>query len=363
MRLLDLEPIIEDNIEAGIATELISSPGRGKSEFVEGLVKKWSARDGFQWGYATCFLATMNPSDLMGYMVPKALPEGGLASVFTLPPWMLTRPTAEHPLGQPLSTFKRGILLLDEWGQGDGDTKKAAAQLLLKGEIGPHKLPPGWGVIAASNQKSDRSGVTKEFDFVINRRQEIIITDDMPSWQDWAARNGISPLTCAFAEQNPQVVFTDGVPDKQGPWTTPRSLVMVDRLMQRKAARNGGEFPSDPATVESITGIMGAGAAQYFAFMKLAQEMPKYDDIVKNPSDTKVPTKPDVQMLVCYDLAHRITDKDAGAVIEYIERFPKEFSVTFATTACKRRPMLAATPAFHKWCKANSNLMALITAR
>lgn len=361
MKLLEIRDVIEDNLEAGISTEIESSPGRGKSELIEQMVANNSKRDGFEWGLATCFLATMNPSDMMGYMVPTRMADGSLASVFTTPSWMLTAPSAAHPNGQHIKNFKRGILFLDEYGQGDADTKKVAAQLLLKGEVGPHKLPPGWGVVAASNGKGDRSGVTKDFDFVINRRMKVQVTDDIDSWLDWAHRNDMSALTCAFAKTNPQIVFTDGVPEKQGPWTTPRSLAMADRLLRVKAARNGGKMPSDPITVQAITGLMGAGAAQYFAFLKLQQETPDYADIIKNPSGTKVPSKPDVQMLICYDLAHRVTAKDCAAVIEYVERMPKEFAVTFATTACKRQPALVAAPAFHAWAKANSSLMAAVS--
>jgi hypothetical protein len=298
-------------------------------------------------------------------MVPTRVknPDGteSLASTFTTPAWMMTKPTPEYPNGRHINTFKRAIVFLDEFGQADGDTKKAAAQLMLKGEVGPHRLHEGVGIIAASNGKGDRSGVTKSFDFLINREDEINITDDLTSWQDWAVTRGnVMPLTIAFATQNPQIVWLEGVPTEQGPWTTPRSLVMADRLLQKKAQRNGGQLPDDPATVEQITGIMGAGAAQYFAFVKLEREMPKYADIVKNPKGVKVPSKPDAQMLVCYSLAHSIQLKDAAPVIEYMERMPKEFAVTFATTAARRQPMLAMDPAFDKWARQNSSLMAAI---
>ena len=39
----------------------------------------------------------------------------------------------------------------------------------------------------------------------------------------------VTQTTCAFVKQNPQIVFADGVPKEQGPWTTPRSTVLADR--------------------------------------------------------------------------------------------------------------------------------------
>lgn len=365
MRFSDLRPAIVHNIEAGISTHLASPPGVGKSDFVEDLIKWLNKRDGEgTWGFVTCFLATFSPTDLMGYMVPTKIvnPDGSqaLASVFTTPSWMMTAPSEKYPHGRHINTYKRGIVFLDEWSQADGDTKKAAAQLKLKGEIGPHKLHKGISVISAGNRSSDRSGVTKEFDFVINREQRIDITPDLVSWQNWAIANNVTPLTIAFATSNPNIMFGDEVPKEQGPWTTPRSMCMADRLLQQYMSVNGGEIPNDPALAEQLHGMMGPGAAQYLAHMKLAREMPKYDEIVRDPKGAKLPKAPDAQMLVCYSLAHQIKPKDATPVVEYIDRLDKEFAVTFATTACKKQPMLVAEDAFDKWARKNSSLMAAI---
>ena len=47
-------------------------------------------------------LATYTPSDLLGYMVPTKIdnPDGtkALASTFTIPPWMMTKPTSRISL-------------------------------------------------------------------------------------------------------------------------------------------------------------------------------------------------------------------------------------------------------------------------
>ena len=365
MRLLDLRQAVIDNIDARISTHIKSGPGIGKSDFVEQLIKWLNKRDGEgTWGLATCFLATFTPTDLLGYMVPTKVtnPDGtvSLASVFTTPSWMMTKPTAEYPHGRHINTYKRGIVFLDEWSQADGDTKKAAAQLKLKGQVGPHQLHDGIAVISAGNRKDDRSGVTKEFDFVINREEELEIHPDFPSWENWAIENNIMPLTIAYAQQHPQIVFDGKVPTEQGPWTTPRSLCAADKLLQVKMKRNGGEIPESPEVAEQLFGLMGAGAAQLLSYIKIQREMPKYSEIVKDPRGVKVPTKPDAQMLVCYQLAHEIKLKDASQIVEYMERMPKEFAVTFATTACKRQVALVDEPAFVKWAQQNSSLMAAI---
>jgi hypothetical protein len=345
-------------LASGISLELVSSSGRGKSEFVHDTIGIMSQQTGVQWGQSIMFLATQTPVDLIGYVFKGEREWDGkkvAVSEPTLPPWMITTE------GKPVWEYKRGILFLDEYGQGEADVKRASAELLLNRRLGPWQLPDGWSVIAASNRASDRSGVTKSFDFVINRKMEISITDDIEAWTEWATEKGnVMPLTIVFANQNPQIVFADGVPDKQGPWCTPRSLVMADRLLQTLSG-DGGDIPMDPDVVELVGGLIGVGqAGQYFSFVRLEREMPKYEHIVKRPTEVKVPEKPDAQMLVCYNLAHRVVADDCPSVIKYVERMPKEFAVTFAKAACKRMPSLVTTPAFTKWAIENSSLMAAI---
>ena len=93
-------------LDSGVSIELISAPGRGKSEFVLDQTRQQSKIDRHEWGFATCFLATMTPADLMGYMVPVDQ-DGHKISRFTLPPWYRTHD------GRLLHEFKRGVLFLD----------------------------------------------------------------------------------------------------------------------------------------------------------------------------------------------------------------------------------------------------------
>jgi len=342
--------------DTGISVELQSSPGIGKSDIIAQLIDELSARDGEPWGFQVMMLATQTPMDLLGYMMPDTREYSGKSvrvSDWTLPPWMLTRE------GKPVTEYKRGILFLDEYGQGEPDVKRASAELLLNRRLGPWQLPEGWAVVAASNRDKDRSGVTKSFDFVINRRGLIEVVPDLDAWTEWANTAGVMPLTIAFANNNPHIVFSGEVPEKQGPWCTPRSLVMADKLLRRMA--QDGELADSPVANALVSGIIGgAASAQYFSFVRLEQEMPKFEKIVAEPDKVKVPDRPDAQMLVCYNLAHRVDEQTAEPVATYMDRFPKEFGVTFIKAATQRNYKLLTTPAFRKWCSENSSLMAAV---
>lgn len=358
MHFNDLRRRMPALLDSGISIELKSAPGRGKSEFVAQTVGAMSKQDENPWGFCSLFLATQTAPDLLGYMFKGELEyEGRKVSITdpTMPAWMVTHD------GKPCWHYERGILFLDEFGQGQQDVKAAAAELLLNKRLGKWELPPGWSVIAASNRLTDRSGVTKSLDFVINRRMEIEITDDLQSWEDWAFKNKIEPLFISFANQNPNIVFSEGVPEKQGPWCTPRSLVMLSRVLD-KLRDDDNKIPTDKSAIEFASGMIGqAAAAQLFAHVKLGHEMPSIEEIIKNPTKVKVPTKPDANILITYNLAARITDKNADPIITYMERLPAEFAVTFAKAACRREPTLIYCKAFEQWSDKNASLMTAIT--
>lgn len=356
MHFNDLRRVFPAILDSQTSVELISAPGRGKSTFVKEFIDERNA-NGEDWGFAVCFLATMTPPDLIGYIFKGEREYDGktiAVSEPTAPLWMFT------DQGQPLSHHKRGVLFLDEYGQGETDVKRASAELLLNRQLGPWKLPEGWSVVAASNRTTDRSGVTKSLDFVINRRVELHVTDDLNSLTEWMWKHEVDPTFIAFTETNPHIVFTDGVPEKQGPWCTPRSIVMCANLLGRMRDPEGN-IPIDATAVELASGIIGeAAAAQLIATIKLGLEMPKYEDIIAKPDKVKVPGKPDALMLVSYNLAARVTKADAGPVVAYMKRFPKEFAVGFMKIAVKRDAKLLLTDAFEDWVDENATLMSVI---
>ncbi len=352
MKFSELQAIAPKLIAGGQSRLLTSAPGRGKSEVVLGIYESIAKAEPGEWQYVDLFPATMTPADMMGYMVPREV-DGTLISAFTLPPWMVTRDN------KPIDMTKKVFLFVDEYDKADADVKKLCAELLLHKRIANHFLPKGSVVWAAANRSQDRSGSTKDFDYIINRRNQIEITDDLPSWERWATANGVNPVLIHFAKQNPNIVFSDGVPEKQGPWCTPRSAVLC--MKDLEAIGGNGRIPTDGTAIELASGWIGeAPAAQLFSSIRLAYEMPAYSEIIRDPQGTMVPDAPDAQMLIAYQLAHRVTAKEIDSVITYIERMPKEFSVTFADAACRRDHNLIDTAAIGKWCANNSTLMAAI---
>lgn len=350
-------------LDAGVPVEIGSAPGAGKSESIDQLVTQLSNRDSFEWGICKIFIATQTPVDLLGYLVPghadftdpitKEITRTRV-SEFTMPLWMIS------DKGVPMNHYKRGVVVFEEWDKGEPDVKKSSAEIILNGKAGPWKLHSGIGRICLVNRTEDRSGSTKNFDFIINRRAEFTILADVEGWREWALVNNIDPLFVAFASKYPEVVFANKIPDKQAPFCTPRSLVKLAQVLPLRKD-GAGKMKMDPVTTEIITGMIGQAAGlQLAAWIRLRHETPDWEDILKDPTGIELPSKPDAQLMVCYECAHRVDTKTAAKCVSFIKRLPAQFSVTFAKAAVRRNYDLINTQAFVDWVAKNASLLNAI---
>jgi hypothetical protein len=354
MFLRDFSKRVVGYYKTGNCITLRSKPGRGKTTVIEGAPAVISRALGKNIGFSYISAPVLTPADAIGYLIPSKDKEGNAASFFTRPFWWYT---AE---GKPLEQYDGGVVMVDEEDKADPDVKKIIGEMGLTGRCGPHMLPKGWVVWMAGNYRSDRSGSTRELDHLINRRCEIEIKDDIEGWKSWALSAGLPAIALAFAEQNPNVLFSDA-PSVQGPWCTPRSFVMcILHLMQ--FANADGKLPTDNAAQEDAKGYIGAAAAaQLMAMIRLELELPSLADIMAGPMSAPVPDRADAQMLVAYSLAARAEPGNMDILVAYMERFPQEFSVLFASAACERDGNLLNTSAMDGWCQRNGSLMVTIS--
>jgi len=340
----------------GLSVYLVGPSGRGKTSVMEQSPELLTAANpGKTFGFVCINGAAFTLTSATGYLWPTE--EGGKQySRFTRPDWWITSE------GKPLEAYDGGIILVDEADKLGADEKKIMGEGALSKRLASHQLPPGWVVWFAGNTAKDRSGSTKEFDHLINRRMEIKVDDDLDSLVQFMERQGCLPETILFAQENPNIVFPENVPEKQGPWCTPRSLVATDQFLQLlMQVKKLDTIPTTADVTEQMAGSIGAGAAaQYMATVRLGQELPSYEDIVAKPTTIAVPTRPDAQMLAIYKLAARVTKKEIGPVLDYVKRLPKEFAINFARSATKRDMSFINTQAFREWCAENASLVNVL---
>jgi hypothetical protein len=382
-------------IEAGNAVLLQSGSGLGKSSVAYQMFMELRDRDapkGIKWGFGTIFAATQTPPDLIGYQYkgerefvigkrPKLDATGapvvdGQGNVVlednvkkitvtdpSIPLWMISTE------GKPAFMYDRFFLLIDEYGQGEGDVKRAVAEIFLNGGTAPWYLPPGSVRIACTNQGA-RYGVSKDFDFCIARRCLINIEGDiettlryMDKPYDHQGRTWqTTPVVKAWAAANPQIVF-EAEPKEQGPWCNPRQLCAVDRYLQVKWEQQGNQ-DIGPNMIASIAGLIGMPAAtSLLAHLEFLTQLPSYADVVADPANTPVPTRADLQMLMAYQMAGYTQVKDLGPCIQYVQKLPKDMGVTYIAALLRRDYKgIINQPAMQAWINKNAALVSIIAS-
>lgn len=326
-------------IETGVRypIEVRSMPGMGKSEAINQVAAELSAEWEQEVGIHTVFLSQIEPYDVGGIMMPVEV-DGTLHTKRSV-----------SPLLGKLADYPYGLLFLDEFAQANPDVQKTTGELLLKGLAGDTQLPITTLVIAASNRLHDRSGVTKTLAFIENRRMLVELRPDVDGWIDWALQNGVTPAAVTFAKQHPGIVFPDSVPDKPGPFCTPRSLTQLDRMLV--------EMPEalQPAV---INGYLGEGAgAQFSAHMRMFGELADFEDVVEAPMKAKLPDRPDATYAMMQLVAFKVTQDTADPVFDYLMRMPKEFQISGIRTCLMRCRQIVGTPKFSKWVMENRDLI------
>lgn len=377
------------SVEAGNSVLMVSPSGIGKSQLQLSIfneIKQRDAAKGIRWGLGIVFAATQCPPDLIGfqfkgereYVIGQDAEGKDIVRKITItdpsiPLWMLSVPHGDDPGGKPAFLYDRFFLIIEEYGQGEADVKRAMAEIFLNGGTAPWYLPPGSIRVASSNEGS-RYGVTKDFDFCIARRTLINIHGDIDVWlDDFADKPYIyqgkqwqtMAVTKAWARQNPSVVF-EKEPEKQGPWCNPRTLCAFDRYLQVKKQLNGGKLdPNDGGLIDVGNGTIGGPATMsYVGNLQFALELPTYQEVVSDPDNTPVPTKPDLLMLMAYQLAEWAQPEHIGECITYVQRMKqKDMSITFVSSIVRRNyDAFINLPAMQAWLNKNAALMSIIVS-
>ena len=318
-------------------------------------------------GLGRVFMATQQDVDAFGLPWPGTVEHEGKTFNVTrplLPGWYMSTE------GLPASCYDIFLLIMEEWGQGGAEAKKAFASVMLEKGVPGYYLPEGSHILALTNVDA-ADGITTEFDFVIGRRKEYTITGDVKVWdEDFASHPymhggkvwNVSPLFRAHAMARPEVFF-EAKPKVQGPWSNPRSQCAVDRYVQVLTEQNGGTVPlGDAGMMQGMEGGFGMPATQsVLEFAEFQINLPKYEDVVKDPDGTPVPQSADQLMLMAYGLAARTLPDDLSPCIKYAQKLGKSMAVTYAQSLLRRDYAgVVHHPAMQAWISKNAALLTAV---
>ena len=315
-------------LKADLVPMIKGSPGLGKSDIVRSIAKD------FNLELVDVRLSQLDAVDMSG--LPSL--EGDKATF---------KPMNLFPLeGDRIPEGKNGFLLfLDELNSAPLSIQAASFKLILDRYVGSHKLHSKCKIVAAGNKSTDKGIVNRISTPMQSRMIHLNLEPDHNQWIEWAENNSIDYRITAFIGYRPELLFKFDPNHADDTFPCPRTWAFLSKITKSHEKLSNGLLPL-------LAGTVGEGTAiEFFSFCELFEKLPKYSQIVNNPTGTKIPTDEDPSQLyaVTSMISEHVDADTFGKAIKYIKRLPNEFQVLCMVGITRRQPNLKNTPEGNQW--------------
>lgn len=286
------------------------APGLGKSDIIAEAARLAEAE------MIISHPAVADPTDAKGL---PWVAKDGMSATF-LPFGELSRATR---------ATKSTVWFLDDLGQAPAAVQASFMQLLLARRVNEHHLPDCVTFIAATNRRTDRAGVSGILEPVKSRFVSIVnLEANEEDWVKWAMGHGITEHVIAFIRFRKDLLskFEASADLTNSP--VPRTWAHASKIL--------GMNLSPVVQSAALAGAIGEGACvEFLSFLKLYQELPNIELILKDPKKTEIPTNPAILYAVVTALGMKCDDKNFSNISVYAERLMKKDKGEFAALLLK----------------------------
>ena len=330
---------------------LRGQPGIGKSSILHGIKEYF-------------------PDHFLSYIDAANLDLGDIAMPVVDREELITEYAPNARFGVGRNQTKPVVMMIDELGKASRPVMNMLLPVILERRIGDLTLPAGSIIFATTNLETD--GVGDSIPAHAYNRMTVCTVANPTSdeWLQWASANGVCPEVMAFAKQTPEIFdcYVDLAKNAKNPYIfnpmagvvkgfcSPRSLAKASNIIAARSTLGQAVLPA-------LAGTIGEPAArQMEALINLADQLPLFEQIVKDPAKTKIPSGAGGLFLMAFLLAGRVQAETMDPVMEYAERMGKEsfeahslFIMTLATNkskvnmACRNRNFTTAASKLGKF--------------
>jgi len=262
------------------------------------------------------------------------------------------------------------VLMLDELGKASRPVLNMLLPVILEHRIGDVGLPTGSIVFGTTNLDTDGVGDNIPA-HAFNRMTVVNVANPTADeWLEWASNNDVAPEVMAFAKQYPQVFdcYVDMDKKDKNPYIfnpltgntrafcSPRSLAKSSNIIAQRDVLG-------TALIPALSGTVGEAAARDMeALVNLADQLPSFDSILKDPLKAKLPSGAGAMFIMAFMLAGRVNGDNIPQVMTYASRMSTEsfeahalFVTTVASNkdkiimACKNQSFTAACAKLGKY--------------
>lgn len=310
-------------------------PGIGKTAAPKQVAKRLSSPE-MTVHYDQVIVAQYDAGELAG--LPFAQ---GDRMVRLRPSYLPPAPPTKEQIEK--NDFTIGIFNLDELPQAFLANQNICSQIVNEWRVGEHAISPFWTFCATGNKADNKAGTTTMPTHLRDRLMFLDVEVDHETWLVHAAQYGFDPRIRAYIRQNPGSL-SDFNPAKDA-CPSPRSWEKASGILSM--GMNKG------LRTMALSGQIGDGHATKFeAWLRVENELPRIEDIIKDPMNAPVfdNRKADILYLLLTSLADVADAKNVGAILEYIKRLPnQEFAAFWASDALTRDPKLNELKAVTDW--------------
>ena len=303
---------------------VVGAPGIAKTTVIETVfAETWGKFMGKPVSVLNFILSTMDPPDVMGLpVIDRSNPE-----------YVFYRYAVPNIIAQirQAAHYHDGLVLvnLDEYTQCDASMQKVISDLVYNYRIGNYDLPPNVWIVMTGNRMQDSSGVSRQLAMLTNRVPRFEVELPIEHYARYARANALPPICVAFAERFPNN-FVSAVPPREGAFCTPRSFTGFARYLKAYNSAHSKDLThvEDNTFTRSLAyGMIGEAASlEFFAFAKVAEQLPSRRDVLSNPDTAVVPMAHavDAQYAAC-NMAMSLAMEDIlnqVPALRYIMRLP-----------------------------------------
>ena len=263
------------------------------------------------------------------------------------------------------------ILMIDEYGKSNPMVKNALLRLMLERQVGSYKLHPDSIVFATTNLGAEGVG-----DILPPhaRNRITIVTTRKPGHLElieYGINNDWDAILLGWVRDNPQVLhsFTDITNPDDNPYifhpratgrasfVTPRSLEAASDILKLRDSMD------DVSVTAALMGTIGDRAAMdMMAYVRLADDLPRLQQIKDSPETAPVPASAAAVVMVVYRTLASLEREWLDQWLTYMGRLSKEAQGLFANgvraPGYKHQGVVMTNARFTQWARDNSYLFA-----
>jgi hypothetical protein len=262
-----------------LAPMLWGPPGIGKSSLVEQATRELGL------GFKEVIAHLFTPQDVLGFPFLNPIThkqEFGEPTVFP----------------DPARDGERGIFFIDEIPNSVPAMMSAWGIIILTRSTKVYTFPPGWFIVCAGNNATDRAGSSRLISALENRLMHLNVVPELEEFFSYAFSKGFNPTVLSFLRKFPDFLIKFDPKSPERGFPSPRSWEQASDVMKY--------FPFNPALIEeqtdepvsvtrardnlraTLSGVLGDGAAlEFMSYLKTWKDMPDLEDILSGKADLK----------------------------------------------------------------------------